>query len=112
MELLLPIKVSGTETGTRRSPAIHSPITAHDGVRPRSSGLNQFFSAALNDRGPRQYSSSRWSVSMRSRGLNGLKTGDLAVSKAVVDQGEELSRHGDAGFVLAGMGGDAVVVGT
>jgi hypothetical protein len=102
VRLLVPIKVSGTETGTRRSPAIHSPITAHDGVRPRPSGLNQISRPHQMELwGPRQYSSSRWSVSFRSRGLLGLERADLAVSEPVVDEGEELSRDGHSGLELS-----------
>ena len=93
---------------SRGQPAIHSSISAHDGVRPRPDGLNQ----------KRRPHRSRWATafvehaSVRGRDSGGgLEASDLPVAHGVEDKGQELAGHRDAGLVLAGVLGDAPVVG-
>jgi hypothetical protein len=92
----------------RGQPAIHSSISAHDGVRPRPDGLNQ-------KRRPHQ---SRWATafveraSVRDRDSGGaLEASDLPTAQCVEDEGQELAGDGDPSLVLAGVLGDACVVG-
>ena len=81
-------------------PAIHSSISTHDGVRPRSDGLNQV-------RRPHQSRRATALVelaSVRGRGSRRdlvVETTDLSVSQPVVHEGELLSGDGDTGLVLA-----------
>ena len=93
---------------SRGQPAIHSSISAHDGVRPRPDGLNQ-------EQRPHR---GRWATafaelaSVRGRDSGGgLEASDLPVSQGVEDKGLELAGHRHAGLVLAGVLGDAFVVG-
>src|SRR5580704_12395414 len=93
---------------SRGQPAIHSSISAHDGVRPRPDGLNQ----------KRRPHRSRWATalvelaSVRGRDSGcGLEASDFSVAQCVEDEGQELAGDGDAGLVLAGVLGDAFVVG-
>ena len=79
---------------SRGQPAIHSSISAHDGVRPRPDGLNQ-------KRRPHQ---SRWATalvelaSVRSRDSGGgLGASDLPVAPRIEDEGQELAGDGDPG---------------
>ena len=94
---------------SRGQPAIHSSISAHDGVRPRPDGLNQ----------KRRPHRSRWATayvelaSVRGRDSGGgLEASDFSVAQCVEDKGQELAGHRDAGLVLAGVLGDALVVGS
>ena len=93
---------------SRGQPAIHSSISAHDGVRPRPDGLNQ----------KRRPHRSRWATaivelaSVRGRDSSGgLEASDLPVAHCVESEGEQLAGDGHAGLVLAGVLGDALVVG-
>ena len=93
---------------SRGQPAIHSSISAHDGVRPRPDGLNQ-------KRRPHQ---GRWATafvehaSVRGRDSGGgLEASDLPVAQGVEDEGQQLAGDRDPGLVLAGVLGDAFVVG-
>src|SRR5580704_19420570 len=73
---------------SRGQPAIHSSISAHDGVRPRPDGLNQ----------KRRPHRSRWATalvelaSVRGRDSGGgLEASDLSVAQCVEDEGQELA---------------------
>ena len=70
---------------SRGQPAIHSSISAHDGVRPRPDGLNQ----------KRRPHRSRWATalveqaSVRGRDSGGgLEASDFSVAQCVEDEGE------------------------
>ena len=72
---------------SRGQPAIHSSISAHDGVRPRPDGLNQ----------KRRPHRSRWATafvelaSVRGRDSGGgLEASDLPVAQCVEDEGQSL----------------------
>jgi hypothetical protein len=82
----------------------------HDGIRPRSDGLNQiprphqlWQSTAITELAPDRV--------RRSCGLCSFEPADLAISKAVVDEGQELPGHGHPCLVLGPALGDASVVG-
>jgi hypothetical protein len=78
----------------------------HDGYRPRSDGLNQV---------PRPHRSRRATALVelapkrvrRSRGLGCFEAADLAVSKRIEDEGQELACDRDSCLVLAPALGDA-----
>jgi hypothetical protein len=106
--LRVPITARGVLSRSRGQPAIHSSISAHDGVRPRPDGLNQ------KGRPHR----SRWATalvelaSVRGRDSSGgLEASDLSVAQGIEDECEQLSGDRHPGFVLAGVLGDAPVVG-
>ena len=81
-------------------PAIHSAISAHDGVRPRPDGLNQKYG----------HTEGRWATALaglasvrgrESRCDRVLETPDFSVSQRVEDEGHQLAGHRDPGLVLA-----------
>lgn len=107
--LRVPITARGVLSRSRGQPAIHSSISAHDGVRPRPDGLNQ-------KRRPHQ---GRWTTaivelaSVRGRDSGrGLEASDLPVAQCIEDEREQLAGHRHAGLVLACVFGHALVVGT
>src|SRR5271165_2202216 len=103
-----PSLLSGPVTGA--GAANHSFVVCrHDGIRPRSNGLNQKPGrASWRATVIAELASNRV---RRSRGLRGLETADLAVSEPVEDEGKELSGHRHPGLVAAPALGDPVVVG-
>src|SRR5271157_4868810 len=105
-----PSRCWGSGSGARRAPAIHSPMSAHDGVRPRPDGLNQISRSRqlAGDHGNTRARAGP--CPFRLRGLMAFEATDLVVSEAVVDEGEELAGHGDAGLELAPAIGDALIV--
>src|SRR5271166_241548 len=99
---------SGPVTGA--GAASHSFVDhRHDGVRPRSNGLNQEDRPRL--RRATAFAELASNRVRRSRGLGRSETADLVVSEPVEDEREELSGHRNPGLVAPPALGDPVVVG-
>src|SRR5271166_7209481 len=81
----------------------------HDGVRPRSNGLNQEDRPRL--RRATAFAELASNRVRRSRGLGRSETADLVVSEPVEDEREELSGHRNPGLGAPPALGDPVVVG-
>src|SRR5579863_135742 len=100
----------GSVTGARWQPAIHSSITDMMGFGHDPTGSIRCSAAPSDWRATAIVELASERVH-RSRGLGCFETTDLAVSKPVVDEGQELSCDSRTRLVLAAALGDPSVVG-
>lgn len=98
----------GSVTGTRGLPAIHSSISDMMGFGHVPTGSIRMLGRTRC--GPRRSSSSRRSRACRSRSLRPFEAADLAASKGVEDEGQELPGDGHPGLVATPALGNAPVV--
>ena len=107
--LEVPIMVRGALSRARGQPAIHSSISDMMGFGHDPTGSIRFPGRAKCQRATAivELASGR----VRSRGLRRFEATDLAVSKPVVDEGQELSCDRHTGLELAAALCDAKEVG-